>query len=126
IWSSDAAKSVFGFGIGSFGVQYTGYDERFYPHNIVVELMLELGLVGLVLFLLPYVVVTLSWRTIIREPAGWGVIALLAYELCNLMKSFTYADARMLYFSLGLGIIVLSTGRRIRAGQPGDRIAKAV
>lgn len=44
-------KPVFGWGIGGFGFAYKGVDDRIYPHNIIFEIGLELGIVGLIFFL---------------------------------------------------------------------------
>ena len=41
---------IFGDGLGSYAIHYNGIDERYYPHNIILEVMSELGLVGLILF----------------------------------------------------------------------------
>ena len=44
------------FGIGASGFCYIGAnrDTKLYPHNIFVEIILELGLIGLILFILPF------------------------------------------------------------------------
>lgn len=42
---------LFGEGIGSFGLSFTGVDSTNYPHNIFLEILAELGLFGLLLFL---------------------------------------------------------------------------
>jgi len=46
----DSPLSVlFGHGYGSFGILYTGIDGREYPHNIYLESLFELGLIGLLI-----------------------------------------------------------------------------
>jgi len=42
----------FGYGFGSFGLLYTGEDVRFYPHNIILEVFVELGIIGMFMFIL--------------------------------------------------------------------------
>jgi O-antigen ligase len=42
---------ILGEGVGSFPVSFSSVDARDYPHNIFLELLSELGLVGLVMFL---------------------------------------------------------------------------
>ncbi len=37
---------LFGHGIGSYGVLRTGEDIILYPHNIILEILIELGLIG--------------------------------------------------------------------------------
>ena len=41
---------LFGNGVGSFGLYYNGEDARGYPHNILLEIFFELGLLGLIIF----------------------------------------------------------------------------
>ena len=43
---------LFGVGIGNFGEIYGQYGGRLYPHNILIEFISELGVIGLVLLLL--------------------------------------------------------------------------
>lgn len=45
-------KPLIGYGVGSFPLFYSGIDSRDYPHNIFLEVVAELGIVGLVSFLL--------------------------------------------------------------------------
>lgn len=49
--SADFIKPIFGYGIGSYGVITNGIDERSYPHNIFLEIIVELGLFGFAIFL---------------------------------------------------------------------------
>lgn len=44
-------QQLFGYGIGNFGIAYFGIDERYYPHNIFLEILYENGLISLFLFL---------------------------------------------------------------------------
>lgn len=48
-------KPIFGNGLGSFGFLLNGYDVREYPHNILLETLSEMGLIGLFLLLIPVV-----------------------------------------------------------------------
>jgi len=49
----DISEYLFGFGIGGFSEFYYGVDQgvKFYPHNIVIELVVEFGFIGASLFL---------------------------------------------------------------------------
>ncbi len=44
-------KNILGYGIGSFKYLYNGI--HYYPHNFILEVLLELGLQGLVVFIVP-------------------------------------------------------------------------
>lgn len=105
-WAQHPVQGIFGFGIGSFGVEFDGIDGRAYPHNIVIELLMELGLFGFCLFLLPYLYWLLVGKSFLWSKGNGVLVALVVYEMSNLLKSFTYADARTLYFALGLGLLV--------------------
>ena len=41
----------FGIGIGGFGYVFHGFDERMYPHNIFLELLCEMGIIGFLIFI---------------------------------------------------------------------------
>lgn len=42
---------IFGGGLGSFAVYFSGVDARLYPHNIILEILAEMGLVGMLIFI---------------------------------------------------------------------------
>jgi O-antigen ligase len=44
---------LLGNGIGSFGYLFSGYDIRLYPHNIILEVISELGILGFLLLIIP-------------------------------------------------------------------------
>ena len=47
----DQKSILFGKGTGNYGYLYTGADTKIYPHNIIIELLYENGIIGLILFL---------------------------------------------------------------------------
>ena len=54
---SDLQTFIFGAGLNGFPEYTHSYNRGLYPHNIFLELMAEYGLVGLILFTLPILVV---------------------------------------------------------------------
>lgn len=42
---------LLGKGLGSFGYYFYGHDEMMYPHNIFIEILFELGIVALIVFI---------------------------------------------------------------------------
>lgn len=44
-------ENPFGYGFGSFGTLYSGADIRDYPHNILIEFFVELGIIGFITFI---------------------------------------------------------------------------
>jgi O-antigen ligase len=98
-------RPLFGHGIGGFPLIWGSNDERLFPHNLVLELLCELGLVGLVLFaLIPIAAIRLNrlgWR---QTPVFYKAIAigLPAYAFANTMTSGDLPDNRFLFLALGL------------------------
>ena len=99
-----ADSPLVGHGVGAWPVLYMGRDQRHYPHNIILELLVETGLVGLVLF--TALVLVLAQRAPLRrlreDPA-----LMLAFMLCtnafvNSMTTGDLADNRNLFAMLGL------------------------
>lgn len=115
-WLADDAAVVFGYGTGSWGFMVLGHDERAYPHNIVLELLFENGVIGLFLFVLVFVFSV--WAGLkVRFPYLGVVLALICYEFLNFMKSFTISDARMLFFLMGILL-----AERLRAAREGSLV----
>lgn len=49
---SSATGFLFGHGLGSFGILYSGQDIRDYPHNLILEIWFEMGLFGVLILIL--------------------------------------------------------------------------
>lgn len=68
----------FGVGLGGFGPLMFHLDGRFYPHNVFLQILSELGLVGLALFL-PVLIIPLrrlSFARLWNEPVLFCVLML--------------------------------------------------
>lgn len=98
-------RPVFGHGIGSFPIIWESIDERLFPHNLVLELLSELGLVGLLLFAAIPAMAFTNQRHKFRS-VGMStkalVIAFAAYTFANTMTSGDIPDNRIIFFALGL------------------------
>ncbi len=90
---------LFGYGIGSFGSIIKGIDMRLYPHNMILEIWFELGLVGLSLFVIWILYILLDLR---RQPVRFISYWLLLYVFLNLMKSSSLIDIRTEFAFLAL------------------------
>ncbi len=93
---------IFGYGIGSFGLEYTGIDQRLYPHNVFIEIWFELGLLPLILFLVFNLIVL---KSIIESKCYW-CLALYIYLFLNTLKSNSLTDLRILMGFFGIFFIV--------------------
>jgi len=94
-----------GLGIGGFSVHYSGMDvmRGTYPHNILLEAAVELGIFALIAIIawLFY-----SLRAIFRMPEKecfykMTFLALLFFEFFNAMISGDLNDNRLLFFGIG-------------------------
>lgn len=86
---------LFGHGIGSFGILFSGSDGRLYPHNIFLEVFFETGLAGVVFFS------ALIGYCLRRMPHNVYVYLSL-FVLLNCLKSYTLEDIRFLFGFLSL------------------------
>lgn len=96
-----ASNFLFGSGIGSFGILTIGEDIRHYPHNFILEIWCELGLIGISIFSL---IVIVSVRKIRFSIDGFNIFPVL-YILMNFLKSGNMEDMRLLFTILALYFI---------------------
>lgn len=87
-----------GYGFGSFNLLMYGEDKRGYPHNVFLEVMFELGLIGLLIILLFFALVI--YRGIKRK----RVVLLFAilFVMMNILKSYSIVDLRLLFGILSI------------------------
>ncbi len=101
-------RPVLGHGLGSWPVLYLHSDVRAYPHNLVLELLVELGLCGLLLF---GILMVAAWRSlgslrqIAADPLRITILMLLVGALFNAMVSGDLNDNRFLFAVLGLACL---------------------
>lgn len=102
---------VLGRGIGSWSVFYYRYDERAYPHNILLEVAFEQGLLGLSLLGLFLFWVSQSivwlWKRTGLQYAVLGLMIL--YCLGVAMFSGDLDDNRLLWFWVGMTLAICRT-----------------
>lgn len=95
---------IFGNGIGSFGILFEKIDRKSYPHNILIECFFELGIIGLFLFLIIFIV---TFRKISFKNDVFGLLFIFIF--LNTMKSYGITDLWIL-FSV-MGFIVAKAGQ---------------
>lgn len=96
---ADAGRLFFGYGLGSYGVLYAGFDERAYPHNILLEVFVETGFIGLMIFC--GFVARACWGHLTNNPFVW----ILIYMGLNLMKSSSLVDLRLVFGFLAIMVM---------------------
>jgi O-antigen ligase len=97
-------QPIVGHGVGAWPVLYFGRDYRHYPHNMVLELLVEFGLIGLVLFAMLVVVLAqrMSVRRLRDDPALMCAVMLCINAFSNAMTTGDLADNRNLFAVIGL------------------------
>ena len=118
-----------GRGIGSWPVLMRFGDVQGYPHNIILEVLAELGLVGLLLFsaLNGYALRTLGSRKLIRDdPLRMLVLMLYANALLNALASGDIPANRVLFAFLGLMTFLKGERAQHAHGGPSDFCPHAI
>jgi O-antigen ligase len=101
-------QPVFGHGIGAWPILHLRNDVRAYPHNLVLEVLVEFGLAGLLLL---GAMMACAWRSlgtlreIVADPLRITIVMLLVNALCNAMVSGDLSDNRFLFGVLGLACL---------------------
>lgn len=102
-------KPLLGIGLGSFGLYAFNADMRAYPHNMLMEIFVEQGGIGILLFLLFFGAFgILIWKNHFFSPNYLLFIpaTCLIFEMINILKSNSIIDNR-LFFTL-IGILIAS------------------
>jgi len=105
---------VIGRGTGAYAMDMWGKDEAKYPHNIILELLYENGIIGVLIFIFFMWAIYRRWRDskrlLLKEDA-WGpeiagyvnIVGLLVlYTLMQAMKSSDIEGNRFMFFCCGL------------------------
>ncbi|MCD7034309.1 O-antigen ligase family protein [Metabacillus sp. GX 13764] len=103
------SSPVWGKGVGSFSTFYEGADIRSYPHNIFLELLSELGLIGFMIFSLLIIFSLIGiYRSLKKgiNNAQLCLIILFFYTLVNANVSGDINDNRILFTFLALGCML--------------------
>ena len=87
----------FGHGFGSYGIVYNNLDGRHYPHNILLELLIESGFFTSLVMLIIFVYSIFFIKS--EEPV---INLIIAFLFLNYLKSFSFEDARIIFFFLAI------------------------
>jgi len=111
---------LFGIGVGGFSSLFYGMDVRLYPHNMVIEVFCELGLVGLFLLLWHFYAVFAVIVKKLKDLDQQNRILLLSlvmgtvYLLLAALFSGDLNDNRRIWFFMGTALAasgILSTNK---------------
>jgi O-antigen ligase len=100
-WKTDP---VIGRGVGSFPVLFGRADEAFYPHNIFLEILVENGMIGVLLFV---VLIVTAMRLMGFKPGQTDVVRMILLMMfvnafMNAQVTADLPDNRLLFALLGL------------------------
>ncbi len=98
---------VWGLGLGGYGPYAYHVDENVYPHNIIIEIGAELGVIGLAIFVLGMIYVFRLSRRLIKFSHMQIYFTLFLFVTLNYLKSGGLIDARKLFIMIG---IIISYG----------------
>jgi hypothetical protein len=102
----NAVNFLFGSGIGSFGVLYEGIDGRQYPHNVILEISFELGIIGVILF----IILLLLYFKKLRHNLNFVLIYLFLF--LNSLKSYSLVDSRVMFGILSVLLVYYTLLKR--------------
>ena len=93
----------FGYGIGSYGKLYNNSDEKLYPHNFFLEVMFEMGVVGVILslFFFSYIIYILY-----SNHSNLIIYFMLTYIALNAMKSGPIINQRIFFSIIAISLII--------------------
>ena len=108
-----------GIGYGSFGVKFTGLEDRIEPHNILFEIAAETGIIGMVLFFIFIVgVYFYAIRKKLNNDANSNSLIILSLYLIIQSLSTTYLiDSKALFLWLSVLICILSKSKKMIEGE---------
>jgi O-antigen ligase len=116
-------KPILGWGIGSFSTYARSTDMRLYPHNLVLMIAMEQGIVGLTAFAAFVVAIGSAIRRTVRATRGeWGfLICVVLYCFMTAAFSGSLDDLRELFLWGGLALACWRI-QKTRSAHPNVRL----
>jgi hypothetical protein len=109
-YNSGVFNLLFGKGTGNYGFLFSGMDQAEYPHNMILEVLYENGIIGLIILLTIIFVLLISFfkKKIIK-----GKMYLFVICIYFLINSFMTADIAGNIFFFIFGYFALSRNTRL-------------
>jgi O-antigen ligase len=107
-------KLILGYGVGSSGIILNYGDVYAYPHNVILETWLELGVIPTILIftLYMYFIMDVLFRN--KKNILFPLSLICLFYLLNALKSGSIYEQRYLYFYLGLFLSVKNEFGKIK------------
>ncbi|MEM1589752.1 MAG: O-antigen ligase family protein [Thermoproteota archaeon] len=99
---------VWGIGTGAFGTAFIGVDKRLYPHNVILELAVETGIIGVFIFAIMMVNVCVKSISMLKSKNGPDeftaryLTLIYWFAFLNAMVSGDINDNRLLFVCMAL------------------------
>jgi O-antigen ligase len=102
--SAFVSSPALGVGFSNYGMYISGFSNNSYPHNFILELVAESGLIGTipVLTTIGYI----FYKSTINKT--WPI---LLFVLLSLSMSYTYTESNELYFALTTVLVYRSSNK---------------
>ena len=99
-----AERPIWGLGVGGWAVYYNGKDERAYPHNLLLLVAVEQGMLGESVLVTFLIVVSLAIKRIVKASGEHFIVlfALFAFSVTVSMFSGDLDTNRLLWFWCGM------------------------
>jgi O-antigen ligase len=100
---------LFGTGVGGWSTYFDGFDNRDYPHNILLEVSVEEGLVGLIALLFFLGIIFSDTRSLLNWTGNRFVFLFgtLLFTVCAAMFSGDLDDDRVIWLWAGMILAVI-------------------
>lgn len=92
---------LWGTGVGSFGIEIYGKDDRAYPHNVPLEIWFESGVFAFIFFNLLLVLIL----TRLIKAKNYLLVSLLIYLYLNMNKSSSLEELRLFFLLAGISVV---------------------
>jgi O-antigen ligase len=117
-------RPIWGHGTGAWAMKEAGVDKRLYPHNIILELLYENGLIGATVLTLFFWLVFVRWRRASKLVQLYELdteifqivqmeFLLFIFAFLQSMKSGDIDSNRPMFVYAGLIVVTSSMVRRI-------------
>ena len=106
------SSPLIGEGVGSFSFFYASIDARVYPHNFILELLSEVGVIGFLLYSL------LLLQILYQFKHKKMMIIVMLYFLLNMMKSGAIEDHRIFFGLAAVSFAYLYSNRKNQINKP--------
>jgi O-antigen ligase len=97
---------LFGNGSGNFSYLFRSSDTALYPHNIIVELLYEYGLVGLILFLVSIMIPAYNSIRLLKRDES--IKYLILFWIYLLLTTMTSGDISGNFLFFGFSVLIYS------------------